>query len=294
VVHAWDIAGEPRPRWTHGEGVRSMVRSLGDRTGLTHMGVNLRTVEPGDAGTNRHFHTVEEEWVYVLGGLGTVRIGPHRLPVRAGTFVGFPPGPRPHHFLAEGHEPLALLEGGERRPREDVGCYVDVPRWWHGGTFLERSDASPPEEGDPSQCIHVDELAAKSVRHDLDSRAGRSMKRLNRRAGLTRQAVVWSRVAAGDRSTAFHMHERTDEWVFVLDGRAHARVGEERFEIGPHDFLGHPAGGAAHVMEAITSLTYLMGGEINREDDVVVYPEAGIRRSARTGEILGRAPDMKG
>src|SRR5262249_24775035 len=116
VVHAWDVEGERRPRYTTWPGVGAVVRRLGDAVGLTHMGVQLRTIDPGMAGTNRHFHVVEEEWVYVLSGCGMVRIGPHRLPVRAGSFVGFPPGPRPHHFLAAGDEPLVLLEGGERRP----------------------------------------------------------------------------------------------------------------------------------------------------------------------------------
>jgi uncharacterized cupin superfamily protein len=122
VVHAWDVSGEQRRRWTPAPGVGAVVRRLGDAVGLTHMGVHLRSIEPGMAGTNRHFHMVEEEWAYVLSGRGTVRIGPHRVPIRAGSFVGFPPGPRPHHFLVEGSEPLVLLEGGERRSAEDHGC----------------------------------------------------------------------------------------------------------------------------------------------------------------------------
>ncbi|HUI26364.1 MAG TPA: hypothetical protein VL403_09805 [Candidatus Kryptonia bacterium] len=73
--------------------VGSIARALGEVTGLSHMGVALRTVEPGWAGTNRHFHSVEEERTYVLARVGTVRIGPHRLAVRAGSFVGFLAGP---------------------------------------------------------------------------------------------------------------------------------------------------------------------------------------------------------
>ena len=81
----------------------------------------------------------------------------------------------------------------------------------------------------------------------------------------------------GTHSTAFHTHDRTDEWVFILAGRARVRVGDERFEVGPHDFVGHASGSPAHVMEPIEPLTYLMGGEIN-PDDVVIYPAAGVRR----------------
>jgi uncharacterized cupin superfamily protein len=277
VVHVSDLPGEPRPRWTPAPGIAATVRNLGDAVGLTHMGVHLRTVEPGNAGTNRHFHIVEEEWTYVLSGCGAVRVGPHRLPVRTGSFVGFPPGPRPHHFIAEGTEPLVLLEGGERRPTEDSGAYVDVDKQWRGGTFERWTAQLPPEIGDPSQSLHIDDVPDRSFQHPVDAQARRVMRRLNHPAGLLRQAVVWTRVQPGDRSTAFHTHDRTDEWIFVLSGRAQVRVGEERFEIGPYDFVGHAAGSPAHVMEPLEPLTYLMGGEIN-PDDVVIYPDAGVRR----------------
>ena len=277
MVRVWDLPGEKRPTHTPFPGVGSVVRRVGDAAGLTHMGVHLRSVEPGMAGTNRHFHTVEEEWVYVLSGRGAVRIGPHQLPVRAGSFVGFPPGPRPHHFLAEGDEPLVLLEGGERRPKEDTGCYVDLPKWWSRGGFIDPPGPVPPEEGDPSQCIHVDEVATRDFQHDVDPRACRAMRRLERPTGLARQAVVWSQVEAGAHTTAFHTHDRTDEWVFLLAGRARLRIDDAWCEVGPHDFVGHPAGGPAHVMEPLEPLTYLMGGERNA-DDIVTYPEAGLRR----------------
>jgi uncharacterized cupin superfamily protein len=103
------------------------------------------------------------------------------------------------------------------------------------------------------------------------------MRRLHGPTGLRRQAVCWAQVATGARSTAFHTHDRTEEWIFVLAGSAIARVGEDRFAIGPNDFLGHPAGGPAHLMEALDELTYLVGGQID-VDDIVTYPEAALQR----------------
>jgi uncharacterized cupin superfamily protein len=149
VVNAAEVDAEKRPRFTSpGPGIGSLVRRLGDATGLTRMGVSLREVQPGYAGTNRHFHLVEEEWACVVSGRGTVRIGPHRLAVTAGDFVAFPPGPRPHHFLAEGEEPLLLLEGGERRPGEDRGRYVDLDVAWEAGRLYETDEPPPAEEGE--------------------------------------------------------------------------------------------------------------------------------------------------
>lgn len=278
VVHVPDLPAQDRPRFTRPDGVRSRVRAVGDSAGLTRMGVWERSFDPGFAGTNRHFHEVEEEWAFVLSGRGVVRIGPHRIDVRPGHFVGFPPGPRPHHFVAAGDGPMVILEGGERRPAEERGWYVDQGRIWHAGGLEETDAAPPPEQGDPGQCVHVDHLPLETFQHRVDPGARREWRALHEPTGLTRQAVKWARVRPGDRSTAYHSHDRTDEWVYVLDGRARARVGDRVFEVTAGDFLAHPAGGAPHAMEPLAELTYLMGGQID-PDDVVTYPEAGVRRS---------------
>jgi uncharacterized cupin superfamily protein len=277
-VRVLELPEEQRPRFLKGAtGIRATVRAVGDTAGLARMGVWLRTVQPGDAGTARHFHEVEEEWAYVLAGRGTARIGPHRVAVRAGSFVGFPPGPAPHHFLAEGDAPLVLLEGGERRPSEDAGWYVDLGIRWRAGKREETSDAPPRETGEPRQHVHLDELEAKTFQHPVEPEAQRVYKTLHAPAGLVRQAVKWSRVEPGRHSTAYHTHERTDEWIYVLSGSAIARVGDARFRVEAGDFLAHPAGGAPHTMIAETGLEYLMGGMIDSAD-VVTYPDARVRK----------------
>ena len=277
VVNIADLTPERRPRYTATPGVAAMVRSPGDKTGLTHMGVHVRAIEPGFAGTNRHFHTVEEEWSYVLAGRGTVRIGPLRIAVRAGTFVGFPPGPRPHHFLAEGTSPLVLLEGGERRPSEDSWWYPDARKIGFHGKSIEPYQEPPPEEGDASQVVDSHAVLAQEVRHDLDADVLRRTRTLHTPTGLRRQAVRLVEVAARVRSTVLHTHDRTDEWVLILAGRAVAQVGEAELEVGPEDFLGYPAGGPPHVLTALEPLTYLVGGQVDAAD-VVTYPQKRMRR----------------
>ncbi len=262
-----------------------MVRAVGNTAGLTRMGVWLRSVEPGDSGTARHFHEAEEEWVYVLSGHGTVRIGPHRIDVRAGSFVGFPPGPAPHHFLATGDAPLVLLEGGERRPADDAGWYVDLGLRWKAGKIEPTDEPPPAESGDVRQHVRLDELMPKEYQHPVDPAARRVYRSLHTPTGLTRQAVKWARVEAGAHSTAYHTHDRTDEWIYVLSGSALARVGEQRFSVGAGDFLAHPAGGPAHSLEPVTALEYLMGGMIDA-DDVAIYPEARMRKRAGVFEPL--------
>ena len=272
VVVVADVPAEQRPRTVKGDGVASRVRPISDAGGLAQMGVGIRIVEPGFLGSNRHFHTVEEEWAYVLSGTGVARIGPHRIDVRAGHFIAYPPGPSPHDFRATGDESLVFLEGGERRKEEEHGFYVDMGLRWRGRKIEKAEAPPPPEEGDASQCVTVDTCESVPFDHALDSGAHRVMRLLSAVTGLTRQVVTWSQVAVGHRSTPFHTHTRTDEWVYVLEGHARLRIGDEHCEVGPGVFVAHPAGGPPHVMEPVKELTYLMGGQRD-PDDVVLYPE---------------------
>lgn len=276
VVRVSLVESQERPRFVPVPGVASSVKEISKRSGMRQMGVSVRSVQPGHAGSKRHFHTVEEEWAYVLGGAGVARIGPLSIPVRAGHFVGYPPGPRPHHFRATGDEPLVFLEGGERRPEEEHGWYVDEGLRWRGGRIEKADGPPPPEDGEPAQCVHLDDVDVLPFDHRVEASAHRWMRPLSAGTGLCRQVVTWARVNVGDLSTAYHTHTRTDEWVYVLAGTARLRVGDEGCEIGPGDFVGHPANGLPHGMEPITELTYLMGGQRDPED-VVLYPEHGVQ-----------------
>jgi uncharacterized cupin superfamily protein len=277
VINIRDIPGERRPRYTSTPGVGGIVRSPGLSTGLTQMGVNVRTVEPGFAGTNRHFHTLEEEWTYVLSGHGRLRIGPLEFSVGPGHFAGYPTGPRPHHLVNDGVDDLVFLEGGESRPLEDAFWYPDIRKMGKARAFVEPYQEPPPEQGDATQVVNVDDVPVENFQHDVEPNARRRMRALHRGTGLERQAVYLAEVLAGNLSTAFHHHEKTDEWVFILAGTGIARVGDDRFNVGPDDFIGYPAHGLPHVIEATTDMTYLMGGQVDATD-VVEYPDHRMRR----------------
>ena len=163
VVNAADLPGEKRPRMAATPGVGAVVRTLGSLTGLTAVGVHLRSVPPGLAGTNRHFHSVEEEWAYVLSGRGQLRIGPLTFDVRPGCFAGFPPGPAPHHFINTGDEDLVFLEGGESRASEDDCWYPDTRQMMVARRFVEPYREPPPETGDPKQLVHIDDVPVVNI-----------------------------------------------------------------------------------------------------------------------------------
>ncbi len=63
----------PRTSSGYPEPYRSRVlprekRALGDALGLKTIGINLTTLPPGKESSMRHWHSHEEEFVYVLSG----------------------------------------------------------------------------------------------------------------------------------------------------------------------------------------------------------------------------------
>src|ERR1700742_4131691 len=65
-------------------------RCLGDAAGLKNFGVNLQTFPPGFASAHRHWHTRQDEFVYVVSGeLTLVTDGGEQI-LAAGMVAGFP------------------------------------------------------------------------------------------------------------------------------------------------------------------------------------------------------------
>jgi uncharacterized cupin superfamily protein len=106
-------SGYPEPfRSRMGERVK---RRLGDACGLTHFGVNLVTLGPGGQSALRHWHTLEDEFVYVLSGEVTLVTDAGEQVLRAGMCAGYPAGkPDGHHLINRGAVPATYLEVGDR------------------------------------------------------------------------------------------------------------------------------------------------------------------------------------
>lgn len=74
-------------------------RGLGDALGLTKIGVNLTTLWPGKESSMRHFHTIEDELVFVLEGELVLRTDGMEQTLTVGTCAGFPAGSPDGHQL---------------------------------------------------------------------------------------------------------------------------------------------------------------------------------------------------
>jgi uncharacterized cupin superfamily protein len=122
-----------QPRSTSGypEPFRSRVlprekRALGDALGLTRIGVNLTTLAPGKESAMRHYHTREDELVFVVEGEVVLRTDEGDQVLTAGTCAGFPAGSKNGHQLVNRSDrPARYIEISNRDP-EDCAEYPDV------------------------------------------------------------------------------------------------------------------------------------------------------------------------
>lgn len=98
---------------------------LGDALGLKNFGVNLTTIPPGTASALRHWHSHEDEFIYVVSGELTLVTDGGEQRLGAGMCAGFPAGRTDAHCLVNRTDRDAVyLEVGDRRP-EDAVTYPD-------------------------------------------------------------------------------------------------------------------------------------------------------------------------
>lgn len=90
-------------------------RKLGEAFGLTQYGVNLVRLGPGGQSSVRHFHTHEEELVYLLEGELVLVTNAGEQTMRAGMCVGFPANTGDaHHLVNRSGAEATYLEIGSR------------------------------------------------------------------------------------------------------------------------------------------------------------------------------------
>ena len=90
-------SGYPEPfRSRMGDRIK---RRLGDACGLTRFGVNLVTLGPGGQSALRHWHTLEDEFVYVLEGEVVLVSNAGEQTLTAGMCAGYPGGREDGHHL---------------------------------------------------------------------------------------------------------------------------------------------------------------------------------------------------
>ena len=102
-------------------------RRLGDAAGLTDFGVNLLRLPAGAWSSQRHWHSAEDEFVYVLEGEVVLVTDAGEESLRAGDCAGFKAGIKDgHHLQNRSQQDALVLEIGSRKVAEDEGEYPDI------------------------------------------------------------------------------------------------------------------------------------------------------------------------
>ncbi|HEY6334719.1 MAG TPA: cupin domain-containing protein [Alphaproteobacteria bacterium] len=101
-------------------------RRIGDAVGVAQFGVNLVDLGPGDMSSQRHWHEVEDEFIYVLEGELTLVTDEGEQILTTGLCAGFPAGKASgHHMINRSAKPARYLEVGTR-VKDDVVHYSDI------------------------------------------------------------------------------------------------------------------------------------------------------------------------
>jgi uncharacterized cupin superfamily protein len=121
-------------------------KALGDAGGLTQFGVNLLRLPAGEWSSQRHWHSAEDEFVYVLAGEVTLVTNEGEEVLQAGDCAAFKAGePNGHHLQNRSDQDALILEIGSRNVADGTvypGIDLLIPP---GTDTYTRGDGTPYE-----------------------------------------------------------------------------------------------------------------------------------------------------
>lgn len=117
--------GTGYPKEYAGQIIDRERRVLGDAFGLSQFGVNMTHLPPGEISAQRHWHTSEDEFVYIVDGELTLVTDEGETVMTAGMVAGFAAGvENGHHLVNKSDRTAVFLEIGTRA-EADEGFYPD-------------------------------------------------------------------------------------------------------------------------------------------------------------------------
>ena len=108
---------------------------LGDAAGLAQFGVNRVRLPPGSWSSQRHWHSHEDEFVFVISGEVMLLTDAGTTLLRAGESAGFPAGVKDGHCLQNRSDADAFLLVVGSRSDLDSGEYSDIDMKFSAGRY---------------------------------------------------------------------------------------------------------------------------------------------------------------
>ena len=150
-----DVAAVPERKGTYypapfdAPSAERVRQRLGDAGGLRDLGVNLMRLPPGGWSSQRHWHSHEDEFVYVLEGELTLIEDGGESVLQAGDCAAFPKNSgNGHHMINRSSVTARYLEVGSRNPDDVITCSdIDMMSPSSDGRFLHKDGTPYPGQG---------------------------------------------------------------------------------------------------------------------------------------------------
>lgn len=279
---------------------------------LTQFGAYIDTLSPCAWSSRRHWHSAEDEFLYILSGTATLCDDSGITDLFPGDAVAFRHGdPDAHHFTNRGDNACRWLIVGSRA-RGDICTYPDDgcrqvngdTRWQvvaTNGEVLREGDlpaellALPPAWGTPfdgtpkPRVIRANSITAEeaigSYPHPLNDLGFAEDIALSDAAGLTQFGAYLAVLHPGAQSSLRHWHETEDEFLYVLEGHPTLVENDGEHSLAPGDCVCWPAnvpnGHCLRNDGASRAVLFTVGTRLR--EDVVHYPDHDLHYIRRGG-----------
>lgn len=276
---------------------------LSEGGGLTQFGAYLDVLMPGGASSDRHWHTAEDELVYILSGTATLIDDDGEHALGPGDMAAWPHGcPNAHHLANDAGDPCSYINIGTRAAY-DICHYPDTGhRQINGDSQWQVRDATgailrtgdlppallnlPPVWGAPfdptNPGLRIQRAEGAPWQAEADPLhailgAGNgpyTCRLLSDPGGLSQFGAFIEELPPGSRSSYRHWHAAEDEMIYVLSGTP-TLIEDVKTTLAPGDAACWPAGApVAHCLANRSDMAarYLVIGT-RHQTDTITYPD---------------------
>jgi uncharacterized cupin superfamily protein len=294
-----DPATAPRDAADNG----GVIVYLSTAGGITQFGAYFDTLMPGAVSSQRHWHTAEDEFLYVLDGHATLIDDDGAHDLGPSDAACWPHGcPNAHHLANRGDGPCTYLIVGTR-VAHDICHYPDEAErqvngdtGWHiedaSGAVLEGGDLPPelmnlpPVWGTPFDPANPGQrvlrgadapwVDAPDTPHKvLGTGLGPyRYQLLSEPGGITQFGAFLETLPPGSASGHRHWHAAEDEMIYLLSGTL-VLIEDHETPLHPGDVACWPAGqaiGHQLINRSDAPATYLVIGT-RHETDTIHYTD---------------------
>jgi uncharacterized cupin superfamily protein len=151
-----NVVNQDKVPWAeagHGARFHCLRKQLSAFAGSQRIGCSLYEVAPGKSAWPAHYHTANEEAIYILDGAGTLRLGNRDLAVARGDYIALlPVAEAAHRLINTSSQPLRYLCISTMIEPE-VTVYPDSNKI---GVFIGAAPGGPKEKRTLAKSLRAD------------------------------------------------------------------------------------------------------------------------------------------